>query len=234
MFLTFTLCEFCIPIKHGFVNTFSLLSRYELLLLEHYFNVFKFLYDFQFWFSLSSLLLLLFFHYTVIIIFVIAIFNFVIFNELCVFSPYVFNNISYTCRNFWRKYGNKQQIYKYISTEVFENFFISVPTIIYIHIYIHIYIYIYIYISRLYQFIVFTLFLLKRLHKIFLQFLQLISNKRLKSCPQQNTNIEVLPRYSWKHGGLQLYNTSPPLPQHTHTHAPMSPKKHPKIKQQTP
>ena len=42
LFLIFTLCSFCVPMKHGFLN---LLSRYKLLLLEHFlfhFNVFIF------------------------------------------------------------------------------------------------------------------------------------------------------------------------------------------------
>ena len=49
--------------KRWLSERFSLLSRYELLLLEHFlfcFNVFIFLYDYQFLFSFSSLLLSLF------------------------------------------------------------------------------------------------------------------------------------------------------------------------------
>ena len=49
--------------KRWLSERFSLLSRYELLLLEHFlfcFNVFIFLYDYQFLFSFSSLLLWLF------------------------------------------------------------------------------------------------------------------------------------------------------------------------------
>ena len=42
--------------------------------------------------------------------------------------------------------------------------------------------------------------------------------------PQEKTNTEALPRYSWNHGGLQIYKNSPLTP--------MTHKKHPKIKQQ--
>ena len=54
--LIFTLPDFCVPVKHGFLNVFSLLSRHELLLLEHflfYFNVFIFLYDYIYIFILK-------------------------------------------------------------------------------------------------------------------------------------------------------------------------------------
>ena len=47
--MIFTLRDFCVPVKHGFLNVFSLSSRHELLLREHflfYFNVFVFLYDY--------------------------------------------------------------------------------------------------------------------------------------------------------------------------------------------
>ena len=63
LFLIFALCHFCVPVEHGFLNFFALLSKYKLLSPEHflfYFNVFPFLFDYQFWFSLSWLLLWLF------------------------------------------------------------------------------------------------------------------------------------------------------------------------------
>ena len=44
--------------------------------------------------------------------------------------------------------------------------------------------------------------------------------------PQENTHTEALLRYRWNHGGLQLYKNSPLTP--------LTPKKHPKIKQQPP
>ena len=42
--------------------------------------------------------------------------------------------------------------------------------------------------------------------------------------PQENTNTEALSKYSWRHGGQQLYQNSPPTP--------MSHTKHPKSKEQ--